>query len=67
MADDDPRRAARRMGRPPLDAGDPTVGFRVCVPGRQYDELDREARREGLSISALVRQRYLPPPKKSHR
>lgn len=52
----------RRRGRPPLVAGDIPARVHVTVPSKDYDKADQIAKREGISVPAIVRtavRRYL--------
>ena len=50
---------ARKPGRPALDPKDASVQICVSVPGRQYDQLYRDAREERTSVPELVRRMML--------
>jgi hypothetical protein len=54
MAKDE--RPARRMGRRPLDAHDPSVNLSTRIPASRYDEFCRGAQRERVSVAEYVRR-----------
>lgn len=48
----------RKPGRPPVNADDRRSGyFSVRVSFREYDRMCREAAREGVALSELIRRR----------
>ena len=46
----------RPVGRPPLDADDPSVPIHVTLPSKQFEELCKRARRQDLSIPEYLRR-----------
>jgi predicted HicB family RNase H-like nuclease len=50
----------RKPGRPPVHTDDRRSGyFSVRVSFREYDRMCREAAREGVALSELIRRRAL--------
>jgi hypothetical protein len=47
---------ARRRGRPPLDATDPSVDVSTRLPSKQFDQLSTLAHRHRLTVAALTRR-----------
>lgn len=45
----------RRVGRPPIPIIERKASLHVKLPPALYDEYCRRARREGVSVSALIR------------
>jgi len=60
-----------RIGRPPLDASDPSVRVCVRVPSKHYDQLYTKAGASRVSVPELIRQsidfRYLKQTSKPRR
>jgi hypothetical protein len=48
--------ATTKRGRPPLDPSDRAVPVSLALPSKQYDELCRQARREGVSVPEIIRR-----------
>jgi len=46
----------KRIGRPPLDPDDPSVGLHFRVPGKEYDRLYREAKAARLELADYIRR-----------
>lgn len=46
----------KRRGRPPLEDGERSTSIHVRVPDRVYDETDRKAKEERVSVPELVRR-----------
>jgi len=47
---------ARRPGRPPLDADDPSVKVSISLPSRQFDAICARALRDHISIPEAIRR-----------
>lgn len=45
-----------KPGRKPLDATDRSVTLTIRIPGRQFDRLCQDAKREAVSVPELVRR-----------
>lgn len=52
---DAPRRPPK-VGRPPLDREDPSVGIYLKVPGKAFDDLHERAKRARVSVPDYIRQ-----------
>jgi hypothetical protein len=48
--------AGSRLGRPPIDDDDTSVGVHVKLPSKQYDDAYRQAQRRGISVPELIRR-----------
>ena len=46
----------RPVGRPPLDASDPSVRVGVSLPSKEFDALYARAVRSSTSMSAIIRR-----------
>jgi hypothetical protein len=45
-----------KLGRPPLDANDPSVHVGVSLPSKKFDELCDKARRNDVTLSEMLRR-----------
>jgi hypothetical protein len=45
-----------KPGRPPLDKADPSVRVGVSMPSKQFDELDKRAKRAEVSVPEIIRR-----------
>lgn len=48
--------APKRLGRPPLQQGQASTSLSVRVPNSVYDEANRKAATEQVSMSTLLRR-----------
>jgi hypothetical protein len=46
----------KKVGRPPLDAEDPSVKVCVTLPGRRYDALYQRAAQARMGVPELIRR-----------
>lgn len=46
----------KKRGRPTIKAGEPSAAINLKLPVSQWDEVDRRARREGISSAEVVRR-----------
>jgi hypothetical protein len=46
----------RPLGRPPLDATDPSVRVGLSLPAKQFDALCAEAQRAAVSVPEMIRR-----------
>jgi hypothetical protein len=54
----------RRLGRPPLDATDPSVRVGLSLPAKQFDALCAEAQRAAVSVPEMIRRLLAETPEK---
>ena len=50
----------RKVGRPPLDPTDPSVGLSLSLPGKQFDALYARARQARMTMQEFVRKKLKP-------
>lgn len=50
--------ADRRGGRPPLQAGDPSVSVHLRVPSSQYDAAYQRAQRDRMTVPEVIRREW---------
>ena len=55
----------KRRGRPPLDAGDPSVQVTIALPSKHFDAFCALARRHQVSVPEIIRQAMRPRPAKN--
>lgn len=47
----------KRNGRPPLDASSPSERITIKLPGKQLDDLCRQAYHQQVSVPEIIRQK----------